>query len=131
MKLTLDGAQQVQRKNIQYSTGFTLAPGKYHLKFVMRENQTGAMGSFETDLQVPDLKKSSAEVELRCTVESARAEYGEEDGEPAGARWGGVDPQRAARVSARPAPLFPVRGVRPGEGEGCAGAGEFSGADSA
>jgi VWFA-related protein len=58
VKLTLDAAQQVQRKNIQYSTGFTLAPGKYHLKFVVRENQTGAMGSFETDLQVPDLKKS-------------------------------------------------------------------------
>jgi VWFA-related protein len=58
VKLALDAAQQVQRKNIQYSTGFTLAPGKYHLKFVVRENQTGAMGSFETDLQVPDMKKS-------------------------------------------------------------------------
>jgi VWFA-related protein len=58
VKLTLDAAQQVQRKKIQYSTGFTLAPGKYHLKFVVRENQTGAMGSFETDLLVPDLKKS-------------------------------------------------------------------------
>jgi VWFA-related protein len=58
VKLALDAAQQVQRKNIQYSTGFTLAPGKYHLKFVVRENQTGAMGSFETDLLVPDLKKS-------------------------------------------------------------------------
>ena len=57
VKLALDQAQQVQRKNIQYSTGFTLAPGRYHLKFVVRENQTGAMGSFETDLQVPDLKK--------------------------------------------------------------------------
>jgi hypothetical protein len=58
VKLALDQAQQVQQKNIQYSTGFTLAPGRYHLKFVVRENQTGAMGSFETDLQVPDLKKS-------------------------------------------------------------------------
>ena len=57
VKLSLDAAQQVQRKNIQYSTGFTLAPGKYHLKFVVRENQTGNMGSFETDLQVPDLRK--------------------------------------------------------------------------
>lgn len=57
VKLALDAAQQVERKNIQYSTGFTLAPGEYHLKFVVRENQTGAMGSFETDLQVPDLKK--------------------------------------------------------------------------
>jgi VWFA-related protein len=59
VKLALDAAQQVQRKNIQYSTGFTLAPGKYHLKFVVRENQTGAMGSFETDLQVPDMKKTA------------------------------------------------------------------------
>jgi VWFA-related protein len=57
VKLALDASQQVQRKNIQYSTGFTLAPGRYHLKFVLRENQTGRMGSFETDLQVPDLKK--------------------------------------------------------------------------
>ncbi|MEO6807248.1 MAG: VWA domain-containing protein [Edaphobacter sp.] len=57
VKLALDAAQQVEKKNIQYSTGFTLAPGKYHLKFVVRENQTGAMGSFETDIQVPDLKK--------------------------------------------------------------------------
>jgi VWFA-related protein len=58
VKLALDAAQQVERKNIQYSTGFTLAPGRYHLKFVVRENQTGAMGSFETDLQVPDMKKT-------------------------------------------------------------------------
>lgn len=58
VKLALDSTQQVSRKNIQYSTGFSLAPGRYHLKFVIRENQTGRMGSFETDLQVPDLKKS-------------------------------------------------------------------------
>ena len=57
VKLALDASQQVQRKNIQYSTGFTLAPGRYHLKFIVRENQTGNMGSFETDIQVPDLKK--------------------------------------------------------------------------
>ncbi len=56
-KLALDPALGVKQKNIQYSTGFTLAPGRYHLKFVVRENQTGLMGSFETDLNVPDLKK--------------------------------------------------------------------------
>ena len=44
VKLALDAAQQVQQKNIQYSTGFTLAPGKYHVKFVVRENQTGSDG---------------------------------------------------------------------------------------
>ena len=58
IKLALDQSQQVQRRNIQYSTGFTLAPGHYHLKFVVRENQTGNMGSFETDIVVPDFKKT-------------------------------------------------------------------------
>jgi VWFA-related protein len=62
VKLALDSSQQVQRRNIQYSTGFTLAPGRYHLKFVVRENQTGRMGSFETDLQVPDLRKSPLKI---------------------------------------------------------------------
>jgi VWFA-related protein len=57
VKLNLDASQQVERRNIQYSTAFTLAPGRYHLKFVVRENQTGNMGSFETDITVPDMKK--------------------------------------------------------------------------
>src|SRR6185437_12165376 len=57
INLSLDANQQVQKKNVQYSTGFTLAPGKYHVKFVVRENQSGNMGSFETDIQVPDMAK--------------------------------------------------------------------------
>ncbi|MCL2661640.1 MAG: VWA domain-containing protein, partial [Acidobacteriaceae bacterium] len=58
VKLALDESEQVKRRNIQYATGFTLAPGRYHVKFVVRENQNGRLGSFETDLQVPDLKKA-------------------------------------------------------------------------
>jgi VWFA-related protein len=58
VKLAVDSAQQVRRKNVQYNTGFLLAPGNYHLKFVVRENQSGRMGSFETDVQIPDLRKT-------------------------------------------------------------------------
>src|SRR6266436_1678523 len=58
VKLALDSAQQVRRKTVQYNTGFLLAPGSYHLKFVVRKNQTGRMGSFETDVQIPDLRKT-------------------------------------------------------------------------
>ena len=58
VNLAVDANQQVQKKNVQYSTGFTLAPGKYHIKFVVRENQSGNMGSFETDIQVPDMRKT-------------------------------------------------------------------------
>jgi VWFA-related protein len=57
--LAMDANQQLQKRNVQYSTGFTLAPGKYHVKFVVRENQSGNMGSFETDIQVPDMKKTA------------------------------------------------------------------------
>ena len=58
VKLALDSAQQVRRKNVQYNTGFVLAPGEYHLKFIVRENQSGRMGSFETDVTIPDLRKA-------------------------------------------------------------------------
>ncbi len=57
VKLAVDESQQVRQKNVQYTTGFNLPVGKYHVKFVVRENETGRMGSFETDLTVPDLKK--------------------------------------------------------------------------
>ncbi|MDP9051980.1 MAG: VWA domain-containing protein [Acidobacteriota bacterium] len=57
--LSIDANQQLEKRNIQYSTGFTLAPGKYHVKFVVRENQSGNMGSFETDIQVPDMKRTA------------------------------------------------------------------------
>ncbi|HEY1923972.1 MAG TPA: VWA domain-containing protein [Candidatus Acidoferrum sp.] len=58
VKLAVDSTQQVRRKNVQYNTGFVLAPGEYHLKFIVRENQTGRMGSFETDVTIPDLRKA-------------------------------------------------------------------------
>ncbi|MGI4758903.1 MAG: VWA domain-containing protein, partial [Janthinobacterium lividum] len=59
LKLAVDGTVGAARRNIQYSTGFTLAPGHYRVKFVTRENETGNFGSFETDLVVPDQRKQS------------------------------------------------------------------------
>jgi VWFA-related protein len=56
VKLALNTSELVGRKNVQYDNGFVLPPGKYHLKFVIRENQTGRLGSFETDFTIPDLK---------------------------------------------------------------------------
>jgi len=56
VKLAVDTSSEVRKKNVQYNTGLNLPPGKYHLKFVVRENQTGRMGSFETDQIIPDLK---------------------------------------------------------------------------
>ena len=57
VKLNLNPLLQARQRNIQYTTSFNLPPGKYHLKFVVRENQTGRMGSFEADISLPELKK--------------------------------------------------------------------------
>jgi VWFA-related protein len=58
VKLNLDPALNARQKNIQYTTSFNLPPGKYQIKFVVRENQTGRMGSFVADVTLPDLKKA-------------------------------------------------------------------------
>ena len=75
VKLAVDTSAQVRKKNVQYDTGLNLPPGKYHLKFVVRENQTGRMGSFETDLVVPDLKSQPlkmSSIVLASQIQSAK-----------------------------------------------------------
>ena len=58
VRLAIGQTQKVRQKNVEYTTNFTLPIGKYHLKFVVRENETGHMGSFESDLNVPDFQKA-------------------------------------------------------------------------
>lgn len=55
VKLSVDEAANVQRKSVLYQTSFELPPGQYLLKAVVRENQTGTLGSFEATLTVPRL----------------------------------------------------------------------------
>jgi hypothetical protein len=63
-KLDESRAGEVSRKHIQYDTGMTLAPGRYTLRFVARENGEGKIGTFETAFTVPDL---NAEKTLRLS----------------------------------------------------------------
>jgi VWFA-related protein len=79
MKLAVNTSTEVQKKNVQYDTGMSLLTGKYHLKFVVRENQTGRMGSFETDIEVPDLKAQPlkmSSVVLASQTQTATAKKG-------------------------------------------------------
>jgi VWFA-related protein len=45
--------QQVNQSSLVYQGGVVLEPGKYRLKFVARENESGRMGTFEQDILVP------------------------------------------------------------------------------
>lgn len=45
--------QQVSQSSLVYQGGVVLAPGKYRLKFLARENESGRIGTFEQDILVP------------------------------------------------------------------------------
>jgi VWFA-related protein len=59
VKLPAEKAEKLKEGGIFYSTGFQLRPGGYKLKFLVRDNVTGKLGSFEQPINVPafDLKK--------------------------------------------------------------------------
>ena len=73
VKLNLDSTLNARQKNIQYTTSFNLPPGKYQIKFVVRENQTGRMGSFMADVTLPDLKKSPLKLSSIVLASSRQA----------------------------------------------------------
>jgi hypothetical protein len=62
------------RKSFQYDAGFTLEPGKYRMKFVVRENITGKMGTFDTKFTVPDLSADTSGLKLSTVIWSNQRE---------------------------------------------------------
>jgi VWFA-related protein len=74
VRLSPESADDLKKKTVQYETGFEMPPGKYHVKVVVRENQDGTFGSYETDIVVPDLKKEA--VKLSSVVVGTQLQEG-------------------------------------------------------
>jgi hypothetical protein len=74
VKLKGETAGQLAKRNLTYDTGFTLAPGKYTLKFMARENESGKMGTFETPFVVPDLTAEQPYLPISSVVLSYQRE---------------------------------------------------------
>jgi VWFA-related protein len=83
VKLSDADASQLEHRYVQYDTGLTVPAGKYNLKFLVRENQTGKMGTFETNFVVPDLTASRdlrmSSVILSSQKEDVKAAVGSAD----------------------------------------------------
>jgi VWFA-related protein len=60
--LDSDRYNQMQKQPLVYQGGVVLGPGKYKLKFLARENETGRIGSFEEDLNVPAAQPRNLEL---------------------------------------------------------------------
>ena len=74
IKLDEDKTASAGRKSYQYNAGFTLEPGRYHAKFLVRENVSGKMGTFETRFTVPDLAADTSGLKLSSIIWSSQRE---------------------------------------------------------
>ena len=53
VNLDAERFQQLQQNALVYQGGIVLPPGDYKLKFLVRENETGRIGTFEDELKLP------------------------------------------------------------------------------
>ncbi len=74
IKLDQTKSATAARKGFQYDAGFTLAPGRYRMKFLVRENVSGKMGTFETKFTIPDLSADTSALKLSSVIWSSQRE---------------------------------------------------------
>lgn len=77
VKLRLNGrtAAQLARTPIEYTAGFTLLPGRYSIKVLARDDETGRIGTYLTAFTVPDLMQPGPGLTISSVVlGSERAE---------------------------------------------------------
>jgi hypothetical protein len=72
VKLSGATAAELAKRPIQYDTGFTLLPGKYRIKFLARDSETGHMGTYEMNFVVPNLNKEQARIPISSVVLSSQ-----------------------------------------------------------
>jgi VWFA-related protein len=72
IKLSGATAAELARRPIEYDTGFTLLPGKYQIKFLARDDETGRIGTYQTTFVIPNLNKEIAHVPISSVVLSSQ-----------------------------------------------------------
>ncbi len=72
IKLSDDTAAQLAKRPVQYGTGFTLLPGKYVLKMLVRDSVTGRIGTFQAGFVVPNLNREEKRIPISTVVLSSQ-----------------------------------------------------------
>ena len=72
IKLSDATAAELAKRPIEYDTGFTLLPGKYMIKFLARDDETGRIGTYQTTFVIPNLNKEAKRVPLSAVVLSSQ-----------------------------------------------------------
>ena len=72
VKFSDQTASQLDRRPIQYQTGFTLLPGTYTLKMLARDNETGHIGTYQTTFVIPNLDREATRLPTSSVVLSSQ-----------------------------------------------------------
>jgi len=67
-----DTAEKLATAPIQYYTGFTLLPGKYVIKLLARDSETGRIGTYQTAFTVPNLMREQKRLPISSVVLSSQ-----------------------------------------------------------
>ena len=65
-------AAELAKRPIEYDTGFTLLPGKYMIKFLARDDETGRIGTYQTIFVIPNLNKEGKRIPISSVVLSSQ-----------------------------------------------------------
>ncbi len=72
VKLSDETAAELAKRPIEYDTGFTLLPGKYNIKFLARDAETGRIGTYQTGFTIPNLNKEEKRIPISSVVLSSQ-----------------------------------------------------------
>ena len=72
IKLSDETAAELAKVPIEYDTGFTLLPGKYTIKFLARDAETGRIGTYQSTFVVPNLNKEEKRIAISSVVLSSQ-----------------------------------------------------------
>ena len=72
IKLSDETAAELAHRPIEYDTGFTLLPGRYMIKFLARDDETGRIGTYQTTFVIPNLNKEDKRVPISSVVLSSQ-----------------------------------------------------------
>jgi VWFA-related protein len=72
IKLSDATAVQLAHRPVEYDTGFTLFPGRYSIKFLARDDETGRIGTYQTSFVIPNLNKETRTIPISSVVLSGQ-----------------------------------------------------------
>jgi hypothetical protein len=72
IRWTNETAAQLATRPLLYETGFTLLPGKYVIKLLARDDETGRIGTYQASFAVPNLNRELQRVPMSTVVLSSQ-----------------------------------------------------------